>query len=202
MNVIVCIDAWSGWQYPAAGMSLANRLIAAATEARSVKRVAVLVNSRWATGLSGRSPIFSIPSSVDGVAPPTTMIWETPQPDQLLRVFRMCGFNSALVIGKSHLYVWPFMLDELFTEGTNKEYGLQETTWKELVTGSVPSERYSKDCKYPHDLNTLQYVYGEMASGAAWEEISGELEGNGKQESIPSEYDGRPRPDPAIGSDI
>jgi hypothetical protein len=194
MNVIIHIDEWSGWQHPAAGMTLANRLISAVANSESVRRIVLVVNTRWATGISGKNPIFLVPSSVDGIAPATTLIWEQPPVvTQLKRVYRVCDLNSALVLGRANLYIWPFMIDEVFLGKPNKEYGLQETTWRNIIEGTA-TDQHTKECKYRHDVDTLQYIYSEMASGAAWEELLVELE-DGKQEPIPSKYERSPGAD-------
>jgi hypothetical protein len=186
MNIVIWFDEWEGWAYPAGGQNLAQRIIQAASDSSCVRRIAVIQSQRWATGASGKAPLFVAPVSTGGLAPPISMFWESGTPDQLARIYRICDFESALVLGKSHVYMWPFMVQEVFEGKTNKEYGLQRTQWSEVIGGA--SNLFLDACRFPHDPLTLQYVYTEMTAGAAWEDILTELESNGKQEQVPSEH--------------
>lgn len=181
MNILIFIDSWEGWGWDIGGKTLASSIVDCVMQTESVLRVGILLSTKWAVGASGRQSLFSLPQadSIPGRYPSTNVIWDSGSAEtSLQRGFRAFNFNKALPISKENIYLWPFMLNEVFSGLENKEYGLKEITWNEVI---LDKKTLNKSCPFKCDVITLQYVYSEMAAGAAWEELLEEIK-DGKQE--------------------
>ncbi len=181
MNVILLLDSANIWKMDAGGVSVAQRHIDAVMGCRGVQRLAVSATREW----TGENAFFKVPVfSMPGMKLRSWIRYASESAEtQVYDVMREMGWDSAVIIGSHTPFLFTFMLDEIFDGLPNKEYGLRIVRWQDVVRGNFLEgiKGSLSDIKISEDI--IDYCYSEVIRGAAWEEITEEI--NGEQKSIP-----------------
>lgn len=190
MNVILLLDNSPIWRADAGGTSLVQRHIDAIVACRGVQRLAISAHP----SLSEDQRFYRVPLYT--VSNQKIRYWirysDSSAHEQVYDIMREMGWDRALVLGSFSPYLFTFMLDEIFAGFENKEYGIKQFSWSEVVAGDVVNNIVKQESKLSVEPDDIYYAYSEVIRGAAWEEVLEEIDG--KQGSLPIEYGTEPRP--------
>lgn len=173
VDIVILYDESPSWQYPVLGLNIAQHVLNACCDFIGTQRVFVSTPINWAIGVSGKRQIIEFPIGSAKI----TQFWnEFTQEQQLIKIFRSSNIQEAIVLTSSTMYVWPFMLAEVFEKANNSV--LFSTKWSDIIKGNLVLPKIELE----NNSETLIDVYSEMANGASWEDIMEDY--NGKQDTI------------------
>jgi hypothetical protein len=184
VNIILLLDNSPIWRTDAGGASLVQRHIDAIVACKAVQRLAISAHPT----LSEDQRFYRVPLYT--VSNQKIRYWirysEESAQDQVYDIMREMGWDRALVLGSFSPYLFTFMLDEVFSGAENREYGLRQISWGEVVSGDIITNIVKQESRLSIAPDDIYYAYSEVIKGAAWEEVLEEIDG--KQGSLPIEY--------------